>query len=170
MKDNFDKICGIIILLLIALSTLFTIRASAEEYTDPAAAVESSEGSAQADPDETHEVIQVQGVQTYDPQLYERLDKMQESIDALTAALTPAEVAQSADEESPAQDPVPDYTSQLSGISSQLEILSQQATAETAEPAAFEKPFEDYSVTEVLLLLLAAAVVGAIVIGFIRRL
>ncbi|WP_455501189.1 hypothetical protein [Gemmiger sp.] len=169
MMDNFNKACGIIILLLIALSTLFTIRASAEEYTPPA------EDTAQAEtveetPDETHEVIQVQGVQTYDPQLYERLDKMQESIDALTAALTPSEASEQTAEGVPAQDPAPDYTAQLSGISSQLEILSQQATAETAEPAAFEKPFEDYSVTEVLLLVLAAVLVGSIVIGFIRRL
>lgn len=168
--DNFNKMCGIILVLLIALSTLFTIRASAEEYTAPDTTAEVSEGSAQADPDETHEVVQVQGVQTYDPQLYERLDKMQESIDALTAALTPAEDAQSADEDVPAQAPALDYTAQLSAISEQLVDLRSTATAETAEPAAFEKPFQDYSVTEVLLLLLAAAVVGAIVIGFVRRL
>ena len=42
------------------------------------------------------------------------------------------------------------------------------ATAETARPAAFEKAFSDYSVSEVLLLVLAAVVVGAIVIGLIR--
>ena len=52
---------------------------------------------------------------------------------------------------------MPDYTAQLSGISSQLEILSQQATAETAEPSAFEKPFEDYSTSEGLSLVLAVA-------------
>lgn len=170
MKDNFDKICGIIILLLIALSTLFTIRASAEEYTVPETAVEVSEDSAQADLPETGETIQVTGVQTYDPQLYERLDKMQESIDALTAALTPSEDAQSANDELPAQSAAPDYTAQLSAISEQLVDLRTVATAETAEPAAFDKPFEDYSVTEVLLLVLAAVAVGAIVIGFVRRL
>ncbi len=168
--DNFNKLCAVILLLLISLSTVFTIRASAEEYTAPDAAAETSSDSAQADPDETHDVIQVQGVQTYDPQLYERLDKMQESIDALTAALAPAEDAQSTDEELPAQAPAPDYTAQLSAISEQLVDLRSAATAETAEPAAFDKPFQDYSVTEVLLLLLAAAVVGAIVIGFVRRL
>ena len=170
MKDNFDKICGIIILMLIALSTLFTIRASAEEYTVPDTATEVSEDSAQADLPETGETIQVSGVQTYDPQLYERLDKMQESIDALTAALTPSEDAQSASEELPAQSAAPDYTAQLSAISEQLVDLRTVATAETAEPAAFDKPFEDYSVTEVLLLVLAAVAVGAIVIGFVRRL
>lgn len=168
--DNFNKICAVILLLLISLSTIFTIRASAEEYTAPDTAAETSSDSAQADPDETHDVIQVQGVQTYDPQLYERLDKMQESIDALTAALAPAEDAQSADEEVSVQTPAPDYTAQLSAISEQLVDLRNAATAETAEPAAFDKPFQDYSVTEVLLLLLAAAVVGAIVIGFVRRL
>ena len=42
------------------------------------------------------------------------------------------------------------------------------ATAETAQPAAFEKPFTDYSVEEVLLLVLAAVVVGAILVGLVR--
>lgn len=160
MNDNFNKFCGVLILLLLGLSTLFTLRASAEEYTDPAAAVEPSEGSAQADSDtadETHEVIQVQGVQTYDPQLYDRLDKMQESINALTAAVASSDGSKGADDEVPAQDPAPDYTAQISGISSQLEILTQQATAETAEPSAFEKPFEDYSTSEGLSLVLAVA-------------
>ena len=42
------------------------------------------------------------------------------------------------------------------------------ATAETAQPAAFEKHFADYSVSEVLLLVLAAVVVAAIVVGLVR--
>ena len=36
MSDNFNKFCGVLILLLLGLSTLFTLRASAEEYTPPA--------------------------------------------------------------------------------------------------------------------------------------
>lgn len=107
---------------------------------------------------EEHPVTQVQGVQTYDPTLYDKLDKLQESVDALTAAVAPSDGSNGADDEVPAQDPAPDYTTQISGISNQLEILTQQATAETAEPSAFEKPFEDYSTTEVLILLLAAFV------------
>ena len=38
------------------------------------------------DSEETHEVVQVQGVQTYDPTLYEKLDTLQESIDRLADA------------------------------------------------------------------------------------
>lgn len=150
LKDNFNKFCLAVIALLLLLSLFFTIRASAEEYDQPA---EQTETTTDETTDETHEVIQVQGVQTYDPQLYDRLDKMQESIDALTAALVPSDALEESAEELPAQDPAPDYTAQLSGISSQLEILSQQATAETAEPAAFEKPFEEYSTIEAIGLL-----------------
>lgn len=159
LKDNFNKFCLAVIALLLLLSLFFTIRASAEEYEQPTEQTETTtEDTTNDTADETHEVIQVQGVQTYDPQLYDRLDKMQESIDSLTAALTPSAASEESGEEQPAQDPTPDYTAQLSGISSQLEILSHQATAETAEPAAFEKPFEDYSTNEVLTLALAVFV------------
>ena len=165
MSDNFNKFCGVLILLLLGLSTLFTLRASAEEYTAP----ENAAGSSQDVPAaEEHPVTQVQGVQTYDPTLYDKLDKLQESVDALTAAVAPSDNSNGADDEVSAQDPVPDYTAQISSISNQLEILTQQATAETAEPAAFDKSFSDYSVSEVLLLVLAAVVVGAIVIGLVR--
>lgn len=86
LKDNFNKFCLAVIALLVLLSLLFTIRASAEEYTAPEDAAGSSQDVPAA---EEHPVTQVQGVQTYDPQLYERLDKMQESIDALTALSCP---------------------------------------------------------------------------------
>lgn len=155
LKDNFNKFCLAVIALLLLLSLFFTIRASAEEYEQPS---EQTETTTDETTDETHEVVQVSGVQVNDPTLYEKLDKMQESIDALTAAVAPSDDSNGADDEVPAQDPAPDYTAQISGISNQLEILTQQATAETAEPSAFEKPFEDYSTTEVLILLLAAFV------------
>lgn len=155
LKDNFNRFCLAVIALLVLLSLLFTIRASAEEYTAPEDAAGSSQDVPAA---EEHPVTQVQGVQTYDPTLYDKLDKLQESVDALTAAVAPSDGSNGADDEVPAQDPVPDYTAQISVISNQLEILTQQATAETAEPSAFEKPFEDYTTTEVLTLLLAAAV------------
>ena len=155
LKDNFNKFCLAVIALLVLLSLLFTIRASAEEYTAPEDAAGSSQDVPAA---EEHPVTQVQGVQTYDPTLYDKLDKLQESVDALTAAVTPSDGSNGVDDEVSAQDPAPDYTAQISGISNQLEILTQQATAETAEPSAFEKPFEDYTTTEVLTLLLAAAV------------
>ena len=147
LKDNFNKFCLAVIALLVLLSLLFTIRASAEEYTAPEDAAGSSQDVPAA---EEHPVTQVQGVQTYDPTLYDKLDKLQESVDALTAAVAPSDDFNGADDEVPAQDPAPDYTTQISGISNQLEILTQQATAETAEPSAFEKPFEDYSTSEAL--------------------
>jgi len=147
LKDNFNKFCLAVIALLVLLSLLFTIRASAEEYTAPEDAAGSSQDVPAA---EEHPVTQVQGVQTYDPTLYDKLDKLQESVDALTAAVAPSDGSNGADDEVPAQDPAPDYTTQISGISNQLEILTQQATAETAEPSAFEKPFEDYSTSEAL--------------------
>lgn len=147
LKDNFNKFCLAVIALLVLLSLLFTIRASAEEYTAPEDAAGSSQDVPAA---EEHPVTQVQGVQTYDPTLYDKLDKLQDSVDALTATVAPSDDSNGADDEVPAQDPAPDYTTQISGISNQLEILTQQATAETAEPSAFEKPFEDYSTSEAL--------------------
>lgn len=160
LKDNFNKFCLAVIALLLLLSLFFTIRASAEEYDHPAEQTETTaEDTTDETTDETHEVVQVSGVQVNDPTLYEKLDKMQESIDALTAALAPSDASEESAEELPTQDPAPDYTAQLSGISSQLEILSQQATAETAEPAAFEKPFKDYTTTETLALVAVAALV-----------
>ena len=153
MSDNFNKFCGVLILLLLGLSTLFTLRASAEEYTPPA------EDSTQTvtDSEETHEVVQVQGVQTYDPTLYEKLDTMQESLNTLIDIMTPAETGT---EDAQSGELVQDYTAQLETISGQLVDLrtaAEMATAETAQPAAFEKPFADYSVSEVLLLVLAVS-------------
>lgn len=166
MNDNFSKACGAIILLLLLLSATFALDTHAEEYTPPAEIAEQTDDAQE----ETHEVIQVQGVQTYDPQLYEKLDTLQESINTLVDILTPAEDAADAPE-TQVVDPAQDYTAQLNTISNQLVDLrtaAEMATAETAQPAAFEKPFADYSVTEVLLLVLAAVVVGAIVIGLVR--
>lgn len=169
MSDNFNKFCGVLILLLLGLSTLFTLRASAEEYTPPA------EDSTQTvtDSEETHEVVQVQGVQTYDPTLYEKLDTLQESLNTLIDIMTPVETGT---EDAQSGELAQDYTAQLETISGQLVDLRTAAemataeTAETAEPAAFDKSFSDYSVSEVLLLVLAAVVVGALVIGLVRGL
>ena len=148
--DNFNKVCGAVILLLVLLSAVFT---------PPA------EESAQEEP---HETVQVQGVQTYDPTLYEKLDTLQESLNTLIDLMTPAETGT---EDAQSGELVQDYTAQLETISGQLVDLrtaAEMATAETAQPAAFEKPFADYSVEEVLLLVLAAVVVGAIVVGLVR--
>lgn len=157
--DNFNKVCGAVILLLVLLSAVFSLNTHAEEYTPP------SEESAQEEP---HETVQVQGVQTYDPTLYEKLDTLQESLNTLIDLMTPAETGT---EDAQSGELVQDYTAQLETISGQLVDLrtaAEMATAETAQPAAFEKPFADYSVEEVLLLVLAAVVVGAIVVGLVR--
>lgn len=141
--DNFSKTCGAIILLLVLLSACFALQAHAEDY----------EQSSEA-PAETGEVIQVQGVQTYDPQLYDRLDKMQESLDALTAALAPAEDAEQDTNADTSENISPDYTAQLSTISEQLVDLRTVATAETAQEIdPFQKPFEDYTTSETILLI-----------------
>lgn len=136
MSDNFNKFCGVLILLLLGLSALFTLRASAEDYTPPADAAETTE-------EETHEVIQVQGVQTYDPQLYEKLDTLQESINTLVNVLTPAEDAADVSDTQTAE-PAQDYTAQLDTISEQLVDLrtaAEMATAETAQPPHLRKHF-----------------------------
>ena len=96
--DNFNKVCGIILAMLVLLSVCFAIKANAEEYV-PA---ESADNSAQADQSadgEVHEVTQVTGVQVNDPTLYEKLDKLQDSVDALAAALAPSVDAESGAEE-----------------------------------------------------------------------
>ena len=165
MNDNFSKACGAVILLLLLLSVAFTLDAHAEDYTPP------TEDSTQTETpeEETHEVIQVQGVQTYDPQLYEKLDTLQESINTLVDVLTPAEDAADVPDTQTAE-PAQDYTAQLDTISNQLVDLrtaAEMATAETAQPAAFEKSFSDYSVSEVLLLVLAVVVVATIVVGLV---
>mgnify|MGYP005892163731 CR=1 FL=1 len=68
-------------------------------------------------------------------------------------ALTPADAETDA-EAPPEEQPAPDYTAQLSGISAQLADMAQQATAETAEDAdPFQKPFEEYTTGETLALI-----------------
>ena len=101
-----------------------------------------------------------------------KLTTLQESITTLVDVLTPAEDAADVPDTQTAE-PAQDYTAQLDTISNQLVDLrtaAEMATAETAQPAAFEKSFSDYSVSEVLLLVLAAVVVPAVVVGLVRGL
>lgn len=137
--DSFSKTCAAIILLLSLAAGAVALDAKAEDYT----------------PDETQQEEQAPSidtsgyVQVADPALYAKLDTLQESIDRLADALTPA------DAEAPTEEqPAPDYAAQLSGISSQLADIAQQATAETAEDAdPFQKPFEEYTTGETLALI-----------------
>ena len=118
----------------------------AEDYTPEETAQEEQE---QAPSIDTSGYVQVA-----DPALYAKLDTLQESIDRLADTLTPADAAET-DVEAPTEEqPAPDYTAQLSGISAQLADMAQQATAETAEDAdPFQKPFEDYTTGETLALI-----------------
>ena len=142
--DNFSKTCAAIILLLSLAAGAVALDARAEDYT----------------PDETQQEEQAPSidtssyVQVADPALYAKLDTLQESIDRLADALTPADAE--TDAEAPTEEqPAPDYTAQLSGISAQLADMAQQATAETAEDAdPFQKPFEEYTTGETISTLL----------------
>lgn len=144
--DNFSKTCAAIILLLSLAAGAVVLDAKAEDYTPDEAAQEEQE---QAPSIDTSSYVQVA-----DPALYAKLDTLQESIDRLADALTPADAE--TDAEAPTEEqPAPDYTAQLSGISAQLADMAQQATAETAENAdPFQKPFEEYTTGETISTLL----------------
>ena len=143
--DNFSKTCAAIILLLSLAAGAVVLDAKAEDYTPDEAAQEEQE---QAPSIDTSGYVQVA-----DPALYAKLDTLQESIDRLADALTPADAETDAEALTKEQ-PAPDYTAQLSGISAQLADIAQQATAETAEDAdPFQKPFEEYTTGETLALI-----------------
>lgn len=77
-------------LVALCLCMFCSFSAYADDAADPAQADSAASSDEVVVPPEEGKVVQVQGVQTYDPQLYERMDKLQESIDALTEALIPA--------------------------------------------------------------------------------
>ena len=139
--DNFSKTCAAIILLLSLAAGAVALDAKAEDYTPDEAAQEEQEQAPNID---TSGYVQVA-----DPALYAKLDTLQESIDRLADALTSADAAET-DAEAPTEEqPAPDYTAQLSGISAQLADMARPATAETAEDAdPFQKPFEEYTTGE----------------------
>lgn len=120
-------------------------------------------------PPETGEVVQVSGVQVNDPQLYEKLDTLQESVNALVEVLTPDTEADAV----PTPEPeTQDYTAQLSTISGQLVDLRtavELATPETAEPNIWDKPFNDYTPQEGYALLTFILVLSACVFIISRR-
>lgn len=161
MQKFISYTLAIITLLIIGFGLMQQVHA--EEYEEP---VQQEEQQEQAPSIDTSSYVQVA-----DPALYAKLDTLQESVDKLVEALTPAEDAE-ADTEAPVEEqPAPDYTAQLSGISAQLADMAQQATAETAEPPAFEKNFSDYTTEETLglvaVLMLALIAFFALVKNFI---
>lgn len=144
--------------------------AYADDAADPAQADSAASSDEVVVPPEEGKVVQVQGVQTYDPQLYERMDKLQESIDALTEALIPAaEGAESSAEDAGGQD----YTSQLSTISGQLVSLQEavvMSTPESAEePNIWDKPFNEYTPLEGYALLTFVIILAACGLSIFRR-
>ena len=159
--DNFSKTCAAIILLLSLAAGAVALDAKAEDYTPEETAQEEQE---QAPSIDTSGYVQVA-----DPALYAKLDTLQESIDRLADALTPADDAETDAEASTEEQPAPDYTAQLSGISAQLADMAQQATAETAEDAdPFQKPFEDYTTGETLGVLGLSLLLMAFVLSLLK--
>ena len=158
--DNFSKTCAAIILLLSLAAGAVALDARAEDYTPEETAQEEQE---QAPSIDTSGYVQVA-----DPALYAKLDTLQESIDRLADAMTPAD-AETDSEASTEEQPAPDYTAQLSGISAQLADMAQQATAETAEDAnPFQKPFEDYTTGETLGVLGLSLLLMAFVLSLLK--
>lgn len=124
---------GALFLVLLGTLVAFQTNAFAEEaeQTEPASAVDA--------------------VQVYDAQL----ESIQATLDAILEHLT---AEPSRDEQTPDS---PDYTAQLSEIEntlSKVEQNTQPATPETAQNA-FEKPFEEYTVQEVVSVVLFSVVI-----------
>ena len=161
---NFQKAvqCTLTVILIITMAFAGLTYARAEEpefYDDtqteqPAPAADST-------------------VSVHDDAVSAKLDAMQETLDSIATALAPAEDAENQLEAASEPTPAPvDYSAQLETITAQLADLQkavQPATPESAEPA-FQKPFNEYSVSEVLLLVLVAGAFVFFVLNFIRTL
>lgn len=101
--------------------------------------------------EQTEPVPTLDAVQVHDAQL----ESIQATLDAILEQLT---AEPSTDEQAPGS---PDYTAQLSEIEntlSKVEQNTQPATPETAQNA-FEKPFEEYNVQEVVSVVLFSVVI-----------
>lgn len=101
--------------------------------------------------EQTEPVPTLDTVQVHDAQL----ESIQATLDAILEQLT---AEPSTDEQAPGS---PDYTAQLSEIEntlSKVEQNTQPATPETAQNA-FEKPFEEYNVQEVVSVVLFSVVI-----------
>ena len=149
MKQSQYISVGAFLILLCILFGAFALDAKAEETEQ----YETASGSG--------------SVEVYSPDVNARLDAMQETLDAIAAALAPHEVI----EEQPVN-PDP-YSGQLETIENTLSKIQEQtapATPETAEPVlAFEKPFVEYSTSEVLLLVVIVLGFFAFVVYLVRN-
>lgn len=139
------------LLLVFCSWCLFSLGVHAEEPETP--------------PETVEEAPAPSSVQVYDPAIYERLDAIQAVLEDISVALT----SQNDQVETAV---APDYTGQLNNIDSTLskiQVSTEMATAETAEPAALEKPFEEYTTTETLVLVVAVLLIVALFVWFIRQ-
>lgn len=119
---------------------------------------------------ETPPVSEPATVLVNDPAVSAKLDNLQQTLDVIAAALAPQEDEDA--EPEPTPEPAPDYTAQLTKIESALAKIDENTTPVTPETPvpAFDKPFEEYSTTEVLLLCIGVVIVFAFVgLVFLRR-
>lgn len=139
MYKSYFQVASMVVLSLLVL-LVYQYRAHAEEV-DPTPAPTPAEGT----------------VQVQDQQLV----GIQETLDAILEQL-----AEEPAEDAPAAE-VPDYSGQLTRIESTLSKVEQNTQPSTPETAqsAFEKPFAEYSVVEVLVLLF---VVGVVAVAFFK--
>lgn len=152
MKSYNDLVFSVFLVLVVILSVPFSLGAFAED-------VDGSEY--------TPEIVSSGSVEVYSPDVNARLDAMQETLDAIVAALAPQELTE---EQSANSNP---YSVQLETIENTLSKIQEQtapATPETAEPVlAFEKPFAEYSTSEVLLLVVTVLGFLAFVVYLVRN-
>lgn len=140
---------GAVVLLLLLFFGIFAVDAHAVSLPEP---------SKDPDPSPTSEPAAT-------PDVSAKLDSMLDSLNTIVDLLTPAE-------DEPETTPAPDYTEQFSQIETTLSSIEStviQSTVETAEPPVFEKPFEDYTTTETLLLVLSAFALLAFFLYFVSK-
>lgn len=152
MKSFNDLAFSVLLVLVVIFSVPFSLGAFAEDVDDS---------------EYIPETVSSSSVEVYSPDVNARLDAMQETLDAIAAALAPQEVT----EEQPlTPDP---YSVQLETIENTLSKIQEQiapATPETADSVlAFDKPFTEYSISEVLLLVVTVLGFLAFVVYLVRN-
>lgn len=149
MRRNLYMIYAFALCLLLACLSYSTLTAHAEEPVpapDPAT------------------------VLVNDPAVSAKLDNLQQTLDSIAAALVPQEGEDA--EPEPTPEPAPDYTAQLDKIESALAKIDENTAPATPAPfvSAFEKPFEEYTTTEVVLLCIALVLLFyGVFFFFLRR-
>lgn len=152
MKSFNDLTFSAIFVFVVALSFTFAHGALAEDVEDS---------------EYIPETVSSSSVEVYSPDVNARLDAMQATLDAIAAALVPQEVT----EEQPVNPNL--YSAQLETIENTLSKIQEQtapATPETADSVLpFDKPFTEYSISEVLLLVVTVLGFLAFVVYLVRN-